>query len=72
MEPETENKACKCVFCYTGKSEVTVANKEDGRPDYKVTKRQAIENYRIYVAKLKDDPKVSKVLTGNEKSKFEI
>jgi hypothetical protein len=71
MRPGTEDKACKCVFCYTGKSEITV-EEENGKPSYKVTKNQAIENYRIYVAKLKDDPKVSKVLTGNAKSKFEI
>ena len=71
MRPDTEDKACKCVFCYTGKSEVTV-EESNGKPSYKVTKVEAIENYRIYVAKLKDDPKVSKVLTGNEKSKFMI
>ena len=70
LKPDTEDKACKCVFCYTGKSEVTVADAEDGKPDYKINKAQAIENYRIYVAKLKDDPKVSKVLTGNELGKF--
>ena len=71
LKPDTEDKACKCVFCYTGKSEVTVSG-ADGKPDYTIGKREAIENYRIYVAKLKDDPKVSKVLTGNEKSKFSI
>ena len=72
LEPDNEaNKDCKCVFCYTGKSEITI-EEETGRPAYKVTKREAIENYRVYVAKLKDDPKVAKVLTGNELSKFSI
>lgn len=72
MEPDNEaNKDCKCVFCYTGKSEVTVAE-EDGKPSYTVTKAEAIENYRVYVNKLKNDPKVAKVLTGNEVSKFSI
>lgn len=71
LKPDTEDKACKCVFCYTEKNEVTVAGL-DGKPDYTVTKAEAIENYRIYVAKLKNDPKVAKVLTGNEVSKFSI
>jgi len=71
MEPNTENKACKCVFCYTGKPEITI-EEESGKPSYKVTKAEAIENYRVYVAKLKNDPKVAKVLTGNEVSKFSI
>jgi len=72
MEPNTGSKACKCVFCYTEKNEVTVASEETGKPDYVVTKQQAIENYRVYIAKLKDDPKVAKVLTGNESNKFSI
>ena len=71
LKPDTEDKACKCVFCYTEKNEVTVAG-TDGKPDYTVNRQDAIENYRIYVAKLKDDPKVAKVLTGNELSKFSI
>ena len=69
LKPDTEDKACKCVFCYTEKNEVTIAE-EDGKPSYTVTRAQAIENYRIYVNKLKNDPKVAKVLTGNELGKF--
>lgn len=71
LKPDTEDKSCKCVFCYTEKKEVTVSG-EDGKPDYTVSKREAEENYRVYVAKLKEDPKVSKVLAGKPKSKFEI
>lgn len=71
MEPNTDNKTCKCVFCYTEKSKVTISG-EDGKPDYTVTKQQAIENYRVYIAKLKDDPKVAKVLTSNKKDNFSI
>jgi hypothetical protein len=71
MEPENEKSPCKCVFCYTGKPEVTITE-SDGKPDYTITKAEAIENYRQYIAKLKDDPKVAKVLTGNEASKFSI
>ena len=63
--------ACKCVFCYIEKSEVTL-EEENGKPACKVTKKEAIENYRIYISKLKDDEKVAKVLTGNAKSKFDI
>jgi hypothetical protein len=65
------DKACKCVFCYTGKQEITI-EEDDGKPSYNVTKGEAIENYRIYINKLKNDPKVAKVLTGNKKSKFDI
>ena len=71
MKPGTEDKACKCVFCYTGKASVTIAG-EEGKPDYTVAKKEAIENYRIYVMKLKDDPKVSAVLTGKQRGKFDI
>jgi hypothetical protein len=71
MRPDTDDKACKCVFCYIGKTEITV-EESDGKPSYKVSKKEAIEDYRIYIAKLKDDEKVSKVLTGNPMSKFQI
>jgi len=73
LKPGTEDKACKCVFCYTGKTEIHIEN-EDGSPSYSVNKKQAIENYRIYVKKLKDDPKVAAVLTGQQrgKSQFDI
>ena len=71
MEPDNEKSPCKCVFCYTEKNEVTVAS-DDGKPDYTVTKKEAIENYRRYIQDLKDNPKVAKVLTGNEASKFNI
>lgn len=71
MEPDNEQSPCKCVFCYTGKPEVTIAE-DDGKPSYTVTKAEAIENYRVYINKLKNDPKVAKVLTGNEVSKFKI
>ncbi len=65
MEPgNEENTDCKCVFCYTEKNEITVAGL-DGKPDYTVTKAEAVENYRIYISKLKNDPKVVKILTGN-------
>jgi hypothetical protein len=63
--------ACKCVFCYTEKGEVTI-QEEDGKPSYTINKAEAIERYRVYIGQLKDDPKVSKVLTGNAKSKFSI
>jgi hypothetical protein len=61
--------ACKCVFCYTEKQEITV-EESDGKPSYRVTKKEAIENYRVYISKLKEDDKVAKILTGNEVSKF--
>ena len=72
MRPNTEDKACKCVFCYIGKSEITIEESEDGKPAYRVTKAEAVEDYRIYIAKLKEDEKVAKILTGNPKSKFDI
>lgn len=69
--PDSDPVVCKCVFCYTGKSEVTVAE-EDGKPAYNVTKAEAVENYRIYINKLKNNEKVAKVLTGDPLDKFKI
>lgn len=68
---DESTNACKCAFCYTEKTELTV-EETDGKPSYKVTKAEAIEDYRVYIAKLKDDEKVSKILTGNPMSKFQI
>lgn len=68
---DEDTNACKCVFCYTEKSEVTI-EEVDGKPSYTISKAEASERYRVYINKLKDDEKVSKVLTGNPMSKFQI
>ena len=63
--------ACKCVFCYTDKDEIMVEN-EDGSPSYKVTKAEAIENYRRYIKDLKDSDKVQKVMMKGQENPFKM
>lgn len=63
--------ACKCVFCYVDKQEIMVEN-EDGSPDYKVTKGEAIENYKRYVQDLKDSPDIQNALAKKQQNPFKM
>ncbi|KFZ26571.1 MAG: hypothetical protein KQ78_01207 [Candidatus Izimaplasma bacterium HR2] len=65
---ETTN-ACKCVFCYTEKNEITIES-EDGSPEYKVTKTQAAENYKRYVQDLKESEKIQKIMMKGQENPF--
>jgi len=66
---DESNGACKCTFCYTGKSELTVMD-ENGRPEYVLTKEKAIENYKRYIKDLKDDEKIQKVMMKGQENPF--
>ena len=55
--------ACKCVFCYTDKKEVTVET-EEGVPSYTVTKKEAEENYIRYIKELRYSDRVANALAG--------
>ncbi len=61
--------ACKCVFCYTEKQEVMIEN-EDGSPAYKVSREEAIENYKRYVQDLKESPDIQKTLAKGQQNPF--
>ena len=61
--------ACKCVFCYTEKKEVTIAD-EDGKPDYIITKQEAQERYKRYIQDLKESDKIAKILTRDDGNKL--
>ena len=71
VEIDEFSKACKCVFCYTGKSEIHVDN-DDGSPSHSVTKKQAIENYRIYLKKLSENDKVRNIMMKGQENPFKI
>ncbi len=58
------NNACKCVFCYTEKKQVTVEDEETGKPEKVVTKKAAEEEYRRYIKDLRMSDKVADVLSG--------
>ena len=59
-----EDKACKCVFCYTEKKAITVEDEKTGRVDKKVTKVQAEDEYRRYVQDLRYSDGVAEILAG--------
>ena len=67
---DDETNACKCVFCYTEKNEVTITDEESGRPSYNVTKDQAEKNYRRYINELKQSDRVANILTGDVSNKL--
>ena len=56
---------CKCVFCKTLKDEVTIKDK-DGKPKFKVGKKEANRNYLRHLKELSKDENISKLLvTGS-------
>ena len=59
-----EDKACKCVFCYTEKKTVTVEDKETGQTDKVLTKTEAEDAYKRYIQDLRYDEKILEVLAG--------
>lgn len=63
------NGACKCTFCYTGKTELTI-EESDGKPSYKVTKGDAILNYKIYIQDLKESEKIQKAMMKGQPNPF--
>jgi hypothetical protein len=71
VEVDEFSKACKCVFCYTEKQEITVTE-EDGKPAYTVTKKMAIENYKVYLKKLSEDQRIQKAMMKGQDSPFKI
>ena len=64
-----DDNVCKCVFCHTGKDKVTLTD-EDGKPDYKITKFQAIENYKRYIQDLKESKKIQKIMMKGQENPF--
>jgi hypothetical protein len=64
MNPDTEDKACKCVFCYTEKKQVSIQDEETGKTEKVVTKKQAEEEYRRYIHDLRHEEKIIDVLSG--------
>lgn len=69
MEPGVDGSPCKCVWCYTGKTEITVSD-DDGKPLYTVTKKEAEDNYKRYIQDLKESDKVAKILTRDKGDKL--
>ena len=71
VEVDEFSKACKCVFCYTGKNEITVED-EDGKPQYTVSRVQAIENYDRYLKQLSENEKVRKIMMKGQDNPFNM
>jgi len=65
---ETTN-TCKCVFCYTEKTEITI-EEEDGKNSYRVTKTEAEENYKRYIQDLKESGLLQKVMMKGQSNPF--
>jgi len=51
-----------CTFCHTNRKVLTIEN-EDGTIQEKVTKEQAIRNYKIYIDNLRSNPKIAEVIS---------
>ena len=65
------NNACKCVWCYTEKKEIMVEH-DDGTPDYPVKKKEAIQNYKIYIQDLKDSEKIQGAMMKKQQNPFKM
>lgn len=71
VEVDEFSKACKCVWCYTDKKEITIED-ESGKPQYTITKAQAAENYRVYLKKLSESEKIQKIMMKGQENPFKI
>ena len=56
-----ERMDLQCAFCMIGKEEITVDKDSHGKPRI-YSKKQAVEDYRILLKMLKDNPKIAKSL----------
>lgn len=57
----------RCVWCATNKKEITLENKDTGKPEGTLTKKEAVDAYRIYLKKLSESEKIRKILfTGKD------
>ena len=58
---ETQDPPQKCAYCYLDKKEVTMVNDETGREE-KVTKKDAVKRYEIFLKKLYQSKNIQDVL----------
>lgn len=59
---DEENNACKCVWCYLDKNEITIEDTETGRLIKKLTKKEANKEYMEYLRKVSDNPNIRQIL----------
>ena len=52
----------QCVFCMLDKNEITIGDGKDGKKPKTYKKKDAIEDYKIFLKMLKSKPSISKYL----------
>jgi len=60
---------CQCVFCYTGKNEVTIQD-ENGNDIRKVSKQEAINKYAEYINELCEKRNIKSIIETGKKPKI--
>lgn len=64
---DENDKAHSCIFCHTGKKEITIEDTETGEPIGKVTKELAEENYILWLKDMSERPNVRKIVRPDKK-----
>jgi methyl coenzyme M reductase subunit C len=65
---EGEEVAAKCVFCHTDKKEVTVVFEEEGNREEKITKKDCIKKYALFLKKLHESKRVQDIINADSPS----
>lgn len=70
IEIDEATKACRCVYCHTDKTEITIENEETGEIIERVPKREAVMRYKKYLKDLTEDEKIKKVMMAGQDNPF--
>lgn len=65
---EGEEVAAKCVYCHTGKNEVTVVLEEEGNREVKMTKKDCVEKYARFLKKVYQSKNIQDILKRSKTS----
>lgn len=58
--PESKEGDLQCIFCMVGKDELTYDTDKGKTGTY--TKKQCVEDYKIFLKKIKEKPKIARTL----------